>query len=316
MLAKLAWRILQHPDSLMSRILLGKYCHNSSFLAVSYPSNASHGWRGVLMGCELLKQRLGKAIENGNSTRVWIESWLSSLPLVKLYGPPKEADADLVVADLLTRGNMVWNSVRFEQLFLDAAHLIFMLRPSVQDLEDAFYWQCTKDGIYSVKLGYHSFMEEITPAPTNLPTDFTWNRHVWSCKTSEKLKIFLWKLCRGALPLGANLQHRGLDVGGSCPHCNELETEMHLFFDCPFARQVWNLVPLRNPASWVSITSPLQALVASRSLICLPPTGLTFDVLPWVLWGIWKVQKLLVFETRSTPASTVNLIALTGAKEW
>ena len=70
LLAKVAWRILTVPNCLLSRILLGKYCHNKSFLEVSVPSVCSHGWRSILHGLELLKSNLGKVIGNGQTTKV------------------------------------------------------------------------------------------------------------------------------------------------------------------------------------------------------------------------------------------------------
>lgn len=49
MLAKISWRILQNPSSLLAKILLGKYCNRTNFLEVASPSVASHGWRGILL---------------------------------------------------------------------------------------------------------------------------------------------------------------------------------------------------------------------------------------------------------------------------
>lgn len=48
LLAKIAWRIINVPDSLLARILIGKYCHKKNFLEVDLPKVCSHGWRGGL----------------------------------------------------------------------------------------------------------------------------------------------------------------------------------------------------------------------------------------------------------------------------
>lgn len=50
LLAKVGWRLLKDPHSLLARVLLGKYARYSSFLDCQAPSNASHGWRSVLRG--------------------------------------------------------------------------------------------------------------------------------------------------------------------------------------------------------------------------------------------------------------------------
>lgn len=43
LLTKISWRILQQPNTLLARVLLGKYCHNFSLMGCSNPSNPSHG---------------------------------------------------------------------------------------------------------------------------------------------------------------------------------------------------------------------------------------------------------------------------------
>lgn len=77
LLAKQAWRLVSAPDCLLSRVLIGKYCQKANFLEVSPISNASHGWRSVLMGKNILITHLGKAVGDGNSTRVWDSRWSS-----------------------------------------------------------------------------------------------------------------------------------------------------------------------------------------------------------------------------------------------
>ena len=76
LLAKLAWRMLKEPQSLLTQILMGKYCNNSSFLDCVAPASASHGWRGILAGREVLKKGLGWVVGNGKSIPVWSQPWL------------------------------------------------------------------------------------------------------------------------------------------------------------------------------------------------------------------------------------------------
>lgn len=82
LLAKLAWRILTSPSCLLARVLKSKYCHKKNFLDVELPAVCSHGWRSMLYGRDLLKENLGKALDNGQDTRVWKrrldKPWLQS----------------------------------------------------------------------------------------------------------------------------------------------------------------------------------------------------------------------------------------------
>lgn len=54
MLAKLSWRILNEPNCLIAKILKGKYCHSTDFMTCTIPSSASHVWRGIIVGRDLL----------------------------------------------------------------------------------------------------------------------------------------------------------------------------------------------------------------------------------------------------------------------
>ena len=80
-------------------------------------SNASHGWRSVLKGRDLLITQLGKAVGDGNSTRVWKDRWILSNNTCTPVGPPKEMDRDLMVSDLLTRGTNEWNVAKINDHF-------------------------------------------------------------------------------------------------------------------------------------------------------------------------------------------------------
>ncbi|KAF3522940.1 hypothetical protein F2Q69_00045974 [Brassica cretica] len=68
---------------------------------VEAPKTASHGWRGILAGRNLLVTNLSKAIGDGETTRIWKDPWLSTLSPARPIGPTKEEHQDLVVADLL-----------------------------------------------------------------------------------------------------------------------------------------------------------------------------------------------------------------------
>lgn len=65
LLAKIGWRLLKEPQSLLAQVLLGKYSRNQSFLECQIPSNASHGWRSIIAGREILRQGLSWAVGDG-----------------------------------------------------------------------------------------------------------------------------------------------------------------------------------------------------------------------------------------------------------
>ncbi|KAF3487207.1 hypothetical protein F2Q69_00054428 [Brassica cretica] len=52
------------------------------------------------------------------------------------------------------------------------------------------------------------------------------------------------------------LQRRGVTVEGLCPHCNEEETAIHLFFLCPYAKKAWEQAPPQSLQNWESNVAP------------------------------------------------------------
>lgn len=73
LLAKIGWRLIKEPNSLLAQVLLGKYARNSTFLECSVPSVASHGWRSIIEERNLLLKGLGWAVDDGEKIRVWTD---------------------------------------------------------------------------------------------------------------------------------------------------------------------------------------------------------------------------------------------------
>lgn len=100
LLAKIGWRLLQDPRSLLAQVLLGKYAKDSTFLDCPVPSSASHGWRSILAGRELLRKGLSWAVGNGETIRLWSDPWLSFTTSTKPIGPEPEEHQAIKVSTL------------------------------------------------------------------------------------------------------------------------------------------------------------------------------------------------------------------------
>lgn len=100
LLAKIGWRLLQDPRSLLAQVLLGKYAKDSTFLDCPVPSSASHGWRSILAGRELFRKGLSWAVGNGETIRLWSDPWLSFTTPTKPIGPAPEEHQAIKVSTL------------------------------------------------------------------------------------------------------------------------------------------------------------------------------------------------------------------------
>lgn len=317
LLAKVAWRIITVPDCLLARILKGKYCQRQGFLDTNLPSSCSHGWRSILYGRDLIKDNLGKAIGNGQTTRLWKDGWVSLDANVKPYGPLKEEHMDLMVSDLLTT-DLRWNKDRINEIIPELADKILCIQPSRSGAEDRMIWQPQTNGIYTTKSGYFSAAKQskshlqVNRAFDNL----NWTRDVWRSACSPKLRLFLWSIVNKAIPIGENLQKRGMLSAAKCPRCNEVETDMHIFFTCPFAVEVWKLIPITGTVNIETGRNFIDTLGRFRDTICLPPSGVTGSILPWILWSIWTSRNALIFESRTYKAEETATKGIQLALEW
>ncbi|XP_048633020.1 uncharacterized protein LOC125607204 [Brassica napus] len=312
LLAKHAWRLLKNPTSLLGRTLLTRYCRHDSFLDCHAPNSASHGWRGILAGREILKKGLGWAIGNGNTVKVWSDNWLSTTHQMCPIGPPREEENNLLVSDLMLPDSTLWNIEKIRDCLPHYEAQIRSIVPSDYGMCDTLVWLADKTGNYTTKSGY---------ATANLnvegrASDFNWHRCVWNVNCSPKLKSFLWKLSSNAMAVGESLLKRGLRVDGACKRCGQLETIAHVMFLCPFAVRVWEAIPAMCVPSPVSTKSIETILSECLRMVNLPPSGLTTPLYPWVMWVLWTSRNQLVFENKSFSETEVLGKALKHAKEW
>ncbi|XP_013613645.1 PREDICTED: uncharacterized protein LOC106319796 [Brassica oleracea var. oleracea] len=298
-LSTAGWRLITNPECLLAKVLLGKYCHKTPFLKVSASTAISHGWRGILLGRDLLFKHLGKAVRNGESTSVWKDSWIHPKTNLRPIGPVLLKDNDLMASDLLTRETKEWNASLIDNLFPDLKDHILSLRPSVLGARDSVIWPLHKSGKYSVKSGYYSTF--VSPTESALVSEDTcdWKHLIWSQHLSPKLKYFLWKIGYDALPTGRNLQRRGLLTNTNCIRYGAVEIVEHIFFHCQFAIEVWSNGPWNCQVDTTTNTSFLDILKESWKWTPLPPYGFTGNAVPWLCWSIWILRNQLLFENRT-----------------
>jgi hypothetical protein len=96
-----------NPSSLCARVLKGRYYHDSDFLNSTRRKHASHTWRAILAGREVLSHGIIRRIGNGVSTNIWSDWWLPNH-----FGgrqlTPAEGQTVTIVSELLSE-NGQWN---------------------------------------------------------------------------------------------------------------------------------------------------------------------------------------------------------------
>jgi len=280
LLARISWKVLHHPESLLARVLLGKYCNDQPFLEVTASPACSHGWRSVLAGREILKKGLGWIVGDGVSIRIWKDPWLSTATPTVPIGPPTAENRLLKVSVLLSPETNDWNLSAIRQHFPHQESTIRKLIPSTSKRSDRLGWLPEKSGTYSTKTVYR--LSKVNSSALH-QTTFNWQLNVWNLSVPPKVKMFLWKLQRRALPVGGNLAIRGITSDLACKRCGGEESELHILLLCPYAKRVWGLAPLFRMPNAALIDSTAKLLSSARLSLCLPPAGISHTSLPhWI----------------------------------
>ena len=88
---------------------------------------------------------------------------------------------------------------------------------------------------------------------------------IWQLNTMPKTKNFLWQMLHNALPLRGVLVTRGMVVDPACPLCTQdIETNDHLFWECPSIKEVWRLA---HRHKWLQLSSIQDAPRCSEELL-------------------------------------------------
>lgn len=119
-------------------MLKAKYYPNGRLEDTVFSGNASSSWQAISYGLELLKKGLVWRVGNGQSIRIWRDSWIQRPFSYKLVSPKRRCRLRYVSELIDNFGN--WKLDVLHQYFLQMDITeILKLRPSVR-LEDCLAW--------------------------------------------------------------------------------------------------------------------------------------------------------------------------------
>lgn len=125
-------------------------------------------------------------------------------------------------------------------------------------------------------------------------------KKLWSLQVPPRIRVFLWRVATHSLPLGQNLRIRNIS-DGICRIClQELETDRHCFFECPWVREVWNKT--RRGLVWARQQASSFLDLCAQILTADDSDAALFVV---TLWIIWKTRNAALFEEKSISISQV-----------
>lgn len=318
LLGKQVWRILQNPHCLMARILKACYFPDCCILEAGSRRKASHGWKSILYGKELIKSGMRYVIGDGTSINTWTDPWIPVHP----PRPPRalsETELSSRVSNLLLANRSNWDETKLRELIVEEdVEYIKNIKVSATAQQDLLGWHYNEDGIYTVRSGYwlatHRPDGNI-PIPTYGEPEL--KQKIWKTDSPPKIQHFLWKMTSQCLATGANLKRRHITPDAICKRCGiEEETEKHLFFECSHAKQIWRASGITNniiDGSGYSFEEKIKECL----LICSSTQLSHFQDKPiWILWRLWKSRNMLIFQRKQIHWSRILQYATEDAKEW
>ncbi|BFG21532.1 hypothetical protein CerSpe_078060 [Prunus speciosa] len=315
MLAKIGWRIIKHPDSLLATTFRDKYFRSSDFMRAVAGRGSSWGWKGIVEGRKILEAGMRWRIGNGQKVRICLDKWVPKPSTFKIYS--RHPDMPILVQGLIDDQTQMWNRDLILRCFSCVeAQTILSLPLSRWGCDDKLVWHFTAHGGYTVRTGYElalnlrkngelGWKAEGDCSHGNDQKKF-W-RNIWRLQVPPKLRAFVWRGCRNALAVKGNLRRRSVDVDNTCALCgHEGESQVHLFFRCEHARVFWfgsslqldvlQLVGEEFSECWESILKKYENHLNYQEIL---------QVVVFGLWCLWKTRNSAVFEGIVTDPTTM-----------
>ncbi|XP_048596178.1 uncharacterized protein LOC125594561 [Brassica napus] len=299
--AKWEKRLVQFPDSLVARVLRGRYYKMSSPLRVISASNPSYVWSSISAARKLLLTGIRQKIHLGYEVKVWEDPWIPTNPARPALPIAPVMHPSMRVSDFIDPETKEWDVGLLESYVnLEDIPLIRSLAISSAHRRDTFCWNYTRNGQYTVKSGYwvaHNVLmtegekEVLEPSITKLQA------FAWKIKAPSKICHLIWQLLTGYVAVTRNLARRNMRCDNYCPRCGELEESVtHAIFECPPALQVWSLSSTPSSPGLFpvpSIYANMDYLFWRKNSIIEPEQDR--DPYPWIIWYIWKARNDKLF---------------------
>ena len=116
---------------------------------------------------------------------------------------------------------------------------------------------------------------------TLLQTKSLWRR-IWKLAVLCKVRNFVWRACRNAIPTKSNLVQRCVLEDSTCPLCSQgAEDVLHSLWSCPALTRVWEDDP-----QW-AFQSSTRFQNFPQVLLHVLDSDCSSDMFAMLAWNIW-----------------------------
>jgi hypothetical protein len=228
MLARQAWRLLNNPEALVTKVLSAKYFPDGQILNSKPVRGMSYTWRSILKRIDLLNKGIIWRVGKGNRINIWNDPWIPG-GITRRVISRKKRNIVNMVQDLIDPVTNTWD-VQLPNQTLEKEDVQAILQVPVFDqFQDFPAWYYDKKGMFTVKSAYKVARDweahnSIHGKPSISGNDQQvqsnqWKK-MWALPLPNKILHFLWRLTTNSLPLRMNQKRRGMEVDTICPLCH------------------------------------------------------------------------------------------------
>ncbi|XP_057803071.1 uncharacterized protein LOC131018358 [Salvia miltiorrhiza] len=286
LLAKQVWRLIKHPESLISRVLKARYFRDCDIMKASISSNCSFVWRSFCWGRELLEKGLRWKVGNGKKVSVFHDKWI---PRSRAWAESVEStpvETDLKVSDLIARDG-TWDKDKLHGIFPDFfVSTICSMKLPIDNKDDSRFWMFDEKGRFSVKSGYLCATDFFVPLQdTSDDKMVKWWKEFWTLRIPPKVLHFGWRALHDLIAMNQNLCAHHVPIIPICHWCRrEWGSTTHGLLWCDRVRQAW-----KKTEFWAIICSFKHLGFQELCSVVKQELGIVgFERWLFFLWLAWK----------------------------
>ena len=149
---------------------------------------------------------------------------------------------------------------------------------------DTLIWPFNASGTYIAKSGYKFLAKEELhsqfPAHSDHNSDL-W-KLIWGLDVPKKIKNFIWRSSKDAIPVKKNLKRRKILNEDKCDHCGQAEESvLHAIWECSKLDPIWDAIldfSFHQSRSFADI---------KELLLYVSNAGSKVDLMVVIMWNIW-----------------------------
>lgn len=298
----------------MSKLFKARYFPRSEYLGARLGHDPSFVWRSIFSAKRVVRAGSRWKIGNGVNIPIFDAPWIEGGRCISGEGQSSEVIQQAILVSLIDHSYGCWDQNVINHYFDHSTTQLILATPLFRQVEeDQLIWKAEKNGHYSVKSAYRLCMEEIADN-SFLHRPGYWTG-IWKLKAPPKVKNLIWRICRGCLPTRARLLDRCVNCTSMCALCDRnYEDAIHVFFDCPKARNVWKESHILQDVTRAMQNNNTIAEIVFALLQNLPQNKLEFFVS--IVWSIWKSRNLKVWQNVSESWNQVVMRAQQLLDGW